>query len=65
MTKDQILKLVKEYFTEGGIRDDGSCVEYYGDPDAFVRFAEMIYEKGEWNGEIKGYYKATGGRAID
>ena len=46
MTKDEILQLVKEHFQEGGVRDDGSCSEYYGDPDAFVKFARAIYEKG-------------------
>jgi len=42
MTKEQILQLVKEHFQEGGVRDDGSCAEYYGDPDAFVKFALAI-----------------------
>ena len=46
MTKDEILQLVKEHFKEGGIRDDGSCSEYYGDLDAFVKFAEAIYNTG-------------------
>lgn len=65
MTKQEILKLVREHFKGGGICDDGSCTEYYGGPDAFVKFAQTIYEKGEWGGKIKGYYEATGGRAID
>ena len=65
MTKQEILKLVREHFKGGGICDDGSCSEYYGDPDTFVKFVQTIYEKGKWDGEIKGYYKATGGRAID
>ena len=47
MTNEQILELVKEHFTEGGIRDDGSCSEYYGDPDAFVKFAKVMYDKGK------------------
>ena len=42
MTDEQILELVKEHFKEGGIRDDGSCSEYYGDLDAFVKFAKEI-----------------------
>lgn len=46
MTKEQILQLVKEHFQEGGVRDDGSCAEYYGDPDAFVKFAEEIRKCG-------------------
>lgn len=46
MTEEQILQLVKEYFQEGGLRDDGSCSEYYGDPDAFVKFASVMYSRG-------------------
>ena len=46
MSPEQILQLVKEHFQEGGVRDDGSCAEYYGGPDAFVKFAEAIYEEG-------------------
>ena len=57
MTKEQILQLVKEHFQEGGVRDDGSCSEYYGDTDAFVKFAEAIYEKGYDDG----CFQATGG----
>jgi hypothetical protein len=57
MTKEQILKLVKEHFQEGGVRDDGSCAEYYGDPDAFLKFAEAIYEEGYDDG----CFRATGG----
>ena len=47
MTDEEILKLVKEYFQEGGVRDDGSSSEYYGDPDAFVKFARAVYNKGK------------------
>jgi hypothetical protein len=46
MTTEEILELVKEHFEEGGIQDDGSCSEYYGDPDAFVKFAQLMYDKG-------------------
>lgn len=46
MTDEQILTLVKEHFEVGGIRDDGSSSEYYGTPDAFLKFAREIYEKG-------------------
>ena len=42
MTDEQILELVKEHFEEGGIQDDGSCSEYYGETDAFVKFAQEI-----------------------
>jgi hypothetical protein len=55
MTEEQILKLVKKYFNEGGIRDDGSCSEYYGDPDAFVKFAEAIRENGYDEGYDDGF----------
>lgn len=65
MTKEQILQMIKKHFKEGAICDDGSCSEYYGDSDAFVKFTQTIYEKGEWDGKIKGYYEATGARAID
>ena len=59
MNKKQILQLVKEHFQEGGIRDDGSCSEYYGDLDAFVKFAEAIYEEGY--DDADGWFQATGG----
>ena len=49
MTNEQILELVKEYFDVGGIMDDGSCSEYYGKPDAFLKFALAIHEDG-YNG---------------
>ena len=42
MTDKEILKLVEEYFKVGGIQDDGSCSEYYGKPDTFVKFARTI-----------------------
>ena len=51
MTDEQILQLVKEHFQEGGVRDDGSCSEYYGDPDAFVKFARAIYKEGLEDGK--------------
>ena len=46
MTDEQIISLVKEYFEVGGIRDDGSFSEYYGKPDAFLKFARAIYDEG-------------------
>ena len=58
MTNEQILQLVKEHFQEGGLCDDGSCSEYYGDPDAFVKFALAMYEKGY----DQGCFEATGGQ---
>ena len=62
MTKDEILQLVKEHFQEGGVRDDGSCSEYYGKPDAFLKFARALYEEGYDDGYDKGCYEATGGQ---
>ena len=65
MTKDEILQLVKEHFQEGGVRDDGSCSEYYGDPDAFVKFYRKAYSEGWRVGNEEGYddgcFQATGG----
>ena len=46
MTKEEMLQLVKEHFQEGGVRDDGSCSEYYGDLDAFVKFYRKAYSEG-------------------
>ena len=47
MTTEEILQMVKEHFEEGGIQDYGSCSEYYGDPDAFLKFAKVMYDKGK------------------
>jgi hypothetical protein len=55
MTNEQILQLVKEHFQEGGVRDDGSCAEYYGGPDAFLKFAQAIYDTGYSRGYDDGY----------
>lgn len=55
MTEEQIIQLIKERFKEGGIRDDGSCSEYYGDPDAFVKFAKKLYNMGKYVGYESGY----------
>jgi hypothetical protein len=55
MTNEQILELVKKYFNEGGIRDDGSCTEYYGETIQFIDFAEKIYELGFFDGKIEGH----------
>ena len=46
VTKEEMLQLVKEHFQEGGVRDDGSCSEYYGDLDAFVKFYRKAYSEG-------------------
>ena len=65
MTKNEILQLVKEHFQEGGVRDDGSCSEYYGDLDAFVKFYRKAYSEGWREGNEEGYddgcFQATGG----
>jgi hypothetical protein len=42
MTNEQILELVRFHFEEGGIRDDGSCSEYFGTPKDFIEFAQQI-----------------------
>lgn len=59
MTKQQILKLVREHFKPGGVCDDGSCTEYYGDPDAFVKFAQSIYEEAYQEGFDEGTYQES------
>jgi hypothetical protein len=50
MTDQQILELVRFHFEEGGLRDDGSCSEYFGTPEDFIEFARAIYEIGNENG---------------
>jgi hypothetical protein len=50
MTEEQILEFVRFHFEEGGIRDDGSCSEYYGTTKDFIDFARAIYEVGNENG---------------
>ena len=50
MTDQQILELVRFHFEEGGLRDDGSCSEYFGTPENFIEFAQAIYEMGSENG---------------
>ena len=65
MTDEQILELVKEHFQEGGVRDDGSCSEYYGDPDAFVKFARALFEEGYSEGYDVGYDIGYEGGTLD
>ena len=50
MTNEEILELVRFHFEEGGLRDDGSCSEYFGTPENFIKFAQAIYEIGNENG---------------
>jgi hypothetical protein len=58
MTDDEIIELVRFHFEEGGIRDDGSCSEYYGTTKDFIAFARAIYEEGYDDG----CFQATGGQ---
>ena len=55
MTNEQILELVRFHFQEGGLRDDGSCSEYFGTPEDFIEFALAIYEQGYGEGYGRGY----------
>ena len=56
MTKDEILQLVKEHFDEEWCEEDGhGWVEFAGKPDAFVKFALLINEKGYNRGYKEGY----------
>ena len=59
MTKEEMLQLVKEHFQEGGVRDDGSCSEYYGDLDAFVKFYRKAYSEGWREGFDEGMVQNT------
>jgi hypothetical protein len=55
MTNEQIFSLVKKHFTEGGICDDGSCIEWYGNTDAFLKFAQAIRQNGYDEGYDDGF----------
>lgn len=59
MTDEQILQFVKRCFKVGGIRDDGSSSEYYGDPDTFFKFAREMYSKGLRDGYDDGYLEGS------
>ena len=51
MTDEQIISLVKQYFTEEWCEEDGNgWTEFAGKPDAFLKFAQAIYENGYNNG---------------
>ena len=54
MTNEQIIALVKEYFQEGGIRDDGGCCEWFATTDTVLKFAKAIqsgiYNEGYFDG---------------
>jgi hypothetical protein len=48
MTTEEILQMVKEYFTEEWCEEDGcGWTEFAGKPDAFVKFAKVMYDKGK------------------
>lgn len=57
MPGEQIISLVKQYFKYDGLCYDGSCFKckYYGDTDAFVKFAEKMYNQGRYDGYDSGY----------
>ena len=59
VTDAQILKLAQEHFEVGGIRDDGSCSEYYGNLDAFLKFARAIREDAYQEGFNEGIYQES------
>lgn len=47
MTDEQILQMIKEYFTEEWCEEDGyGWTEFAGKPDAFLKFARVIYTEG-------------------
>ena len=47
MTTEEILQMVKEYFTEEWCEEDGcGWTEFAGKPDAFVKFAQEIFQMG-------------------
>jgi hypothetical protein len=51
MTDEQIITLVNEHFEASGVRDDSSFTEYYGKPDAFLKFARAMYKEGLEDGK--------------
>jgi hypothetical protein len=55
ITNDKILELVRSHFQEGGMRDDGSCSEYYGTTEDFIDFALKIHEMGYNKGYDEGW----------
>ncbi len=66
MTDEQILTLVEEYFIEGEVDDDGYCwIEYAGKPDAFLKFARVMYEEGRLDGYSEGYSEGYNEGAAD
>ena len=46
MTDEQILSLVEQYFVELNPFSGITPKEYGGRPDAFLKFARVVYDKG-------------------
>lgn len=56
MPDEQIISLVKQYFTEEWCEEDGNgWTEFAGKPDAFLKFAEKMYNQGRYDGYDSGY----------
>jgi hypothetical protein len=55
MTNEQILQLAEEHLEVGGVRDDGSCSEYYGTAQKIADFSRAMYENG-WEDRSRGEY---------
>ena len=55
MTDEEILQIVKEHFIEEEVDEDGDCwIEFAGKPNAFLKFAKAMYEKGNREGYAEG-----------
>ena len=51
LSPQEILKLVEKHFEEWEADEDGyRWIEFAGKPDAYVKFAQKIYEIGYNNG---------------
>jgi hypothetical protein len=62
ITNEQILQLAEKHLEGGGVRDDGSCSEYYGTVQQITDFAQAIYSIGNecswcgWKDRAEGEY---------
>ena len=63
MTDEKIFELASKYLHYDV--DGDKAYEWRGESYELLKFARAFYEIGVWDGEIKGYYNATRGRAID
>lgn len=62
MPQEEILNLIKEYFTEEWCEEDGNgWVEFSGKPGDFYMFAKAIYEKGYNGGRGEGWREGYDG----